>query len=297
MLMNIDLSPGRYVLAVSGGVDSMALLHMLAHRPDVRLVVAHFDHGIRRDSILDRQMVQKTAKMYGLPFVYYEGQLGPAVSEAAARQARYEFLYRVRQAAAADAVVMAHHQNDVLETAIINLVRGTGRLGLTSLKSTDIVKRPFLHISKGALRKYARSNNLEWREDTTNSDPKYFRNHIRHSIVLRMAPTAQVEFHAIIAQQHKLNQQIDSLLDELLKEHTNKDRLDRRWFINLPQTVSKEVMAGWLRRSSKRNFDKKLLEQLVQGAKIHKVGRQMHIDRTTVMRIGRDFLALEALER
>src|SRR5882724_1815869 len=134
----LDIKPGRYVVATSGGVDSMALLHLLyqmSRDSDAGwwLTVAHFDHGIRSDSAEDRQLVQAIARQYGLPFVYDEGRLGPGASEATARQARYSFLHQVLGASGARAIMTAHHQDDVLETAIFNLIRGTGRKGLTSL--------------------------------------------------------------------------------------------------------------------------------------------------------------------
>lgn len=295
--MEPNLPPGRYVLAVSGGVDSMALLHALARRPDIKLTVAHFDHGIREDSAEDRALVQKTAREYGLPFVYHEGRLGLSANEALAREKRYEFLHKVRRAANADAVVTAHHKDDVLETAIINLVRGTGRRGLTSLKSTDIVKRPLLHVPKNDLRAYAQQHGLQWREDSTNQDPSYLRNHIRHNVVPRLKTADQERLHELIEKQHELNQQIDAIITELLDKHTNKGRLDRKWFVSLPHDVSREVMAGWLRSQNQTSFDKKLLERLVHGAKIHKAGNRVHISRTTVLRVGRDFLALEPVER
>ena len=152
--VNVGQEPGKYVVAVSGGVDSVALLHLLLEanderrtmndedspssvlRPPFRFVVAHFDHGIRKDSAEDRKLVQAMAqKIRGLPFVYDEGRLGPRASEATARLARYTFLRRVLQASGARAIVTAHHQDDLLETAIINLLRGTGRKGLTALGS------------------------------------------------------------------------------------------------------------------------------------------------------------------
>src|SRR5665213_799396 len=133
--MNVDLVPGKYVVAVSGGVDSISLLHILQAQPGVRLIVAHFDHGIREDSVEDRRLVQNVAREYRLPFVYDAGNLGVDTSEAAARQARYRFLRRVQQASGARAIVTAHHQDDLLETAILNLLRGTGRKGLTALSN------------------------------------------------------------------------------------------------------------------------------------------------------------------
>src|SRR6185436_21183 len=114
----IRLAPGSYVLAVSGGVDSMALLDMLArtyHLPAKnhrgmqtaedgsktgsstrrRFVVAHLDHGIRPDSRQDRRLIQDVATQYGLPFVFDEARLGPQASEATARKVRYQFLRTV----------------------------------------------------------------------------------------------------------------------------------------------------------------------------------------------------------
>src|SRR5579884_3654782 len=116
--MEIQLEPGAYVVAVSGGVDSVVLLDLLTKNHNLKLTVAHFDHGKRKDSASDRHFVQKLAEKHGLSFVYAEGRLGLGASEAAARKARYKFLQQVRESAEARAVVTAHHQDDLLETAI-----------------------------------------------------------------------------------------------------------------------------------------------------------------------------------
>lgn len=157
--------PGKYVVAVSGGVDSMALLDLLQAHGDYELVVAHLDHGIRSDSGEDRQLVEQAAEAVGLPFFYKEAKLGAGTSEAAARKVRYAFLNKIKTKQGAAAIITAHHQNDVLETAIINIIRGTGRKGLTSLGSNEIV-RPLLNVSKAALIQYAKKHNLQWREDS-----------------------------------------------------------------------------------------------------------------------------------
>jgi tRNA(Ile)-lysidine synthase len=93
-MISISLSPGKYVAAVSGGVDSMVLLDLLRNIPDVELIVAHFDHGIRPDSAEDRQLVERVCAQYGVAFEYAEGHLGKKASEATARAARYSFLRR-----------------------------------------------------------------------------------------------------------------------------------------------------------------------------------------------------------
>lgn len=178
-------SPGSYVVAVSGGVDSMALLHLLRKNPGLDLVVAHFDHGIRDNSSEDRKFVQTFAKANGLKFVYEEGNLGAGASEARARDARYKFLHKTVEDTGSAAIVTAHHQDDVLETAIINLLRGSGRKGLTSLGNRPGIERPLLSVPKRDLVAYAKDQGLRWREDSTNQDLDYLRNYVRHRLLPR----------------------------------------------------------------------------------------------------------------
>ena len=134
--MKISTIPaGTYVIAVSGGVDSVVLLDLMAQVSDCTLIVAHVDHGIRKDSHLDRQFVEKVANKYKLEFYYTEANLGANASEEAARKARYEFLRNIKDKTGARAIITAHHQDDLLETLILNVLRGTKRKGLSSLES------------------------------------------------------------------------------------------------------------------------------------------------------------------
>src|SRR5688572_19923887 len=183
--MNLKISPGKYVVAVSGGVDSMVLLDLLRQKSKLELIVAHFDHGVREESARDRKLVQRIAKSYGLPFFYAEGNLGPKVGEALAREARYAFLRKIQEEQGAEAIITAHHQDDMLETAIMNLLRGTGRRGLSSLKSREGLVRPLLDWTKKDVREYAEEHDLVWAEDSTNDDDRYLRNYIRHNILSR----------------------------------------------------------------------------------------------------------------
>jgi tRNA(Ile)-lysidine synthase len=180
MQMQVDVKPGKYVVAVSGGVDSMVLLDLLRSLPGVELIVAHFEHGVREDSDEDRKLVEKAAKQYGLAFVCEHGNLGAGISEAAAREARYAFLNRVKAQNDAQAIITAHHEDDLLETAILNILRGTGRKGLSSLGSTEDIIRPLLHVSKKTIRDYATAHGIAWHEDSTNESDVYLRNYIRH---------------------------------------------------------------------------------------------------------------------
>ncbi len=282
--MKVVLAPGKYVVAVSGGVDSMALLHVLtelmAGDKGLELgdfTIAHFDHGIREDSAEDRKLVQQTAKQLGLPFVYKEGKLGPQASEAVAREKRYEFLREVQQQAGAEAIITAHHQDDALETAVMNLLRGTGRRGLSSLQSRSGLLRPFLHTPKASIIAYAQAHQVVWREDSTNQDPRYHRNEIRQRVMPRLDVFDRAMLWGHIAYAYKLNDEIDALLAELLRTQPQPDVLDRTFFIQLPHNISRELLAAWL-RSHGTTFDRRSIERLVVFAKTAAPGKRADID-------------------
>jgi tRNA(Ile)-lysidine synthase len=175
----------RFVVAVSGGVDSVALLHMLSQQPNVRIIVAHFDHGIRDDSSNDAVFVKHLAQRYGHMFVSTREELGSHASEDLARSRRYAFLRSVASEHNAR-IMTAHHSDDSIETIAINTLRGTGWRGLAVLDS-DIV-RPLLRMSKQDILTYATHHRLEWHEDSTNATDAYLRNRVRR--MTRQIPAA-----------------------------------------------------------------------------------------------------------
>jgi tRNA(Ile)-lysidine synthetase-like protein len=287
--MQVDLEPGKYVLAVSGGVDSMVLLDLLAGRPDLALTVAHFDHGIRMDSKFDAIFVRLACTRYGLPFVTERAELGPDASEATARTARYDFLRRTLQEAGAAAIVTAHHQGDRVETAVINWQRGTGRRGLTALKDRPDIKRPLLAYSKAQLLKYAEKNNISWREDSTNHLPQYARNRVRQKLSGQDISGLAAALDAL----QKTNDTIDQLIEEQLNTHLLKQGLERKWYKELPTDVATEIMAAWLRKSDLADFDRLTLERLTQAAQTAATGKKFDIRRGAFLAIQKDFLAIE----
>jgi tRNA(Ile)-lysidine synthetase-like protein len=290
--MKITVKPGKYVAAVSGGVDSMVLLHLLHLTSDAQLVVAHLDHGIRRDAWQDRVLVASTAEAYGLPFEYKEARLGPAASEAEARSIRYAFLETVRQGYGAQAIITAHHQDDVLETAFLNLLRGTGRKGLSSLRSSDTVVRPLLHIPKQDIRSYAIEHDIRWREDSTNQDEHYLRNYVRRQLLTKLSAEQKQQFADRLRIASDINRELDSLLDDMLTLHQTIEGLDRQWFIALPYDVSTEIMASWLRSSEIRDFDRKAIARLVVAAKTAQSGKRIDIVAANQLHIGKHYLNL-----
>ncbi len=207
---------GHYILAVSGGADSMVLLDLMARAARSRLydlVVAHFDHGIRPGSPLDRKLVQAAAVRLGLPFEFHQANLG-AASEAAARQARHAWLQQLRAARQAAAVITAHHQDDLIETSLLNLNRGTGRRGLAPMQTGPIL-RPLLRTPRADLRAYAAAHHINWREDSTNADLTNPRNLLRHQ--LSQAPGGwRAAYLAYLSELAGLNTAIDRQLDQLV---------------------------------------------------------------------------------
>ncbi len=283
-------------MAVSGGVDSVCLLDMLSKRPGIELIVAHFDHGIRPDSSEDRKFVETLAKNLGHEFYYEEGKLGPGASEALAREKRYEFLGRVKSQTKSRAIITAHHQDDLIETTIINLLRGTNRRGLASLRSTNELIRPLLSEPKQEILKYAKKYKLTWREDPSNSDEKYLRNFVRQQIIPKLSIGQRNELLGIIGKAGKSNSIIDSIISHEFAQELSAGELRRRWFIGLPHAIAKEVAVVWLSQN-KLQYDKRLIEQIVVAGKTFRPGKLLSINLKYNLMVNKDTLALVLRER
>lgn len=290
--LDVEVKPGKYVLAVSGGVDSMVLLNLMQECSGVRITVAHFDHGIRSDSEADRKLVQAAAKFYGLPFVYERVELGSGTSEQEARRARYQFLRAVQKAAKASAIITAHHQDDVLETAMLNMIRGTGRHGLSSLQSRPGLMRPLLGYSKLDILAYARNRDLVWHEDSTNIDSNYKRNYVRQNLITKMSTQVRSQLLEFVETATQLNTQIDDLEMGMLHQQIIKQTLGRLWFIGLSHAVATDVMATWLRQHIAAPFDANGLERLVIAAKTKVPGTTIDVVQGAKLCIHKQYLAL-----
>jgi tRNA(Ile)-lysidine synthase len=243
-------------VAVSGGVDSVALLHMLSEVPDHEIVVTHFDHGIRDDSIEDAEFVRAMAGGYGLQFETRRVELGPDASEEKAREARYEFL-REMAAKHNARIVTAHHGDDAIETIAINFTRGTGWRGLAVLDS-DIL-RPLLQLSKNDLIEYARKNGLAWHEDSTNASDAYLRNRIRKQAVTLDDETKR-ELLALRSQQIEGKKQIEEEVAALVGEGPHYSRY---FFSHIPVSVALEC----LRYVTKAKLTRPQLERVLLAIK------------------------------
>lgn len=229
----------NYVIAVSGGVDSVVLLDMLARkRLNNAIVVAHFDHGIREDSADDAVFVKHLAAKYGYAFETLREELGDGASEEVARTRRYAFLRSLAEKHSAK-IVTAHHADDAVETIAINFTRGTGWRGLAVLDS-DIV-RPLLHKTKAELLDYALTQQLEWHEDSTNASDVYLRNRVRQN-THKLSADHKKQLLALRTQQMQTKRDIEK---QIIKLVGTGPEYSRYFFAHAPVVVAVECLR-WL---------------------------------------------------
>ncbi|GAB2561482.1 tRNA lysidine(34) synthetase TilS [Spirosoma areae] len=178
------------LLAVSGGVDSVVMAELF-HRTQQPFAIAHVNFSMRgAESDNDALFVKNKAEQYGVPFHLTRFATAAVAAERgisiqmAARELRYDWFAQVLQEHAYACVATAHHQNDVLETIVLNLTRGTGLAGLHGIAPRqNAIVRPLLFANRDQLLAYAEAQSLAYREDSSNADDKYARNRIRHHVV------------------------------------------------------------------------------------------------------------------
>ena len=241
----------KKILAVSGGVDSMVLLDIFKDDPNI--LVAHFNHGTRASADDDEEFVRKCCKNYNISLTVGHSELGPDVSEEAAREARYKFLFDLRddilKRVPGEEVLIytAHHLDDLVESVFINLWRGTGWRGLTPFSMPGTF-RPFLAgdvllpESKGDILTYAARKKIVFREDPTNSSDKYLRNRIRWAIKT-MEPGVRFDLNQTMKEMYFNQQKIRSEIEEILESLMPKDGVfQREWFSKLDDKIAIEFL-------------------------------------------------------
>lgn len=180
----------RVVVGVSGGADSICLLHVLLELQEygTDIVVAHLDHGIRgKEAKRDSLFVKKAAESLGLKFEPGEADVprfkkeSKMTLEEAARVLRYKFLEETRKKYRADKIATAHTLDDQAETVLMRLIRGSGSRGLSGIPpvSKGVIIRPLIETPRSEVEKYLDSKGIEWIEDSTNKLRTMLRNRIR----------------------------------------------------------------------------------------------------------------------
>lgn len=189
---NLSLTHQRYLLAVSGGVDSVVLCE-LSKAAGLNFAIAHCNFGLRgEESMRDEAFVRSLGQKYGVA-VFVQAFQTKAFAEShklstqeAARDLRYDWFEEVRKSGGFDHVLLAHHANDNIETVLMHFFRGTGLEGLTGIPDENKEKhclRPMLHLKRSEILSFAKERNLQWVEDSSNLSGTYTRNFFRNNLI------------------------------------------------------------------------------------------------------------------
>ena len=229
----------KLILAVSGGVDSMALLAMYKQAD---IVVVHIDHGTRKSSAEDADFVRQKCQELGVKFYETKLELGERVSEELARKKRYEFLKTIQEKEGGT-LCTAHHLDDVLESIAINLIRGTGWRGLTPFYGDELV-RPFIiaKMWKRDVLKFAGEQEICFRQDPTNYEADYLRNQVREKMA-ELDDATRVDIIKLFEKQNELRRKIEKLVTELAKQTVvGKNFHKKELFLTADEKVAIEVL-------------------------------------------------------
>ena len=287
-------SGDRILVAVSGGPDSVALLHLLhelRQEFDLHLEVAHLEHGIRGEEAReDATFVARLAEQLKIPFHLKEVNLPRARSDAGkgnleslAREERQRFFARLITDHKLDKVAVAHTQDDQAETVLMWLLRGTGTKGLGGMSplhhhriaagdSADAltVIRPLLGVSKAEILEYLDDRKLEYRIDRSNRDTALLRNWIRLELLPKIQQQAGMGFSARLSHAAEIFREEDALLEEIAAKRYesvhDSNRLSRAALVSEPTALQRRILRHWIgqRRGHLRGLEFVHMEALLR---------------------------------
>lgn len=248
----------RIGLGFSGGMDSTLLAESL-RRLKIPFVALHFNHRWRgKESERDAQWVQRWCKTRRIKMECGQAAQSGTTSENAARQERWTFFERIARKHRLHAIWMAHHADDLVETFLIQLFRGTGPEGLASLKEKRrigslLVIRPWLSFFKEELRQQAKAWKLKWREDSSNRSSAYLRNRVRRQLLPLLRQLAGRDVNPLIRRTATLLAEENAFWETLLPKrwpaHAPVSRLK-----NKPPAFQRRWLRGWLLSRGVKNL-------------------------------------------
>jgi len=242
------LLKSNLLIAISGGIDSVVLAHLM-HTLDCTIGFAHCNFQLRgsesdADALFVKELadtLSATAFIKKMDTESYSKEKGVSI-QMAARELRYDWFEEIATTHAYDYILTAHHKEDVLETFLINLTRGTGIDGLTGIpKKNGKIRRPLLCFSRQEITDYAQQNKIAWREDKSNASTKYLRNKIRHDIVpilKEINPKLLDNFDKTLKHLNESNSIIKDRI-ESLKRHVTS--IDKEGVLNISVRKIKEL--------------------------------------------------------
>lgn len=280
----------KVLVAVSGGMDSMCLLHVLASQ-GVFLAAAHFNHQLRgEEADADERFVRDWCEENGI--ACYAGRADVAALaeengwtlEEAGRRARYEFLERTAESNGFDRIATAHHAQDNAETLLFNLARGAGPGGLGGIAPVrGRLIRPMLCVTRDEIEQYAKKHAVPYRTDSTNADTTYTRNYLRAQVLplLQNVNAAAVEHLSNTA---LLMREEDAYLDSLAREHLREMR----------QTDNAVSLPCAAARNAPSTLRARMLRLMLDALRVGKKDfTAAHIDDLVTLSLGTGFAQLD----
>lgn len=298
---------GRYLIGVSGGRDSVVLLHWLFQLGYKNLVVCHLNHRLRgRSSDADAHFVRKLAEKYGTGFELRAANVRALAKrektsiETAARKARYSFFSNAAKRNRCQTIFLAHHADDLVETFLFNLTRGAGLTGLTAMRDVSsrcidgidlTIVRPLLSIWRSEIDQHIRECDLAFREDATNQNLGPTRNRIRHRIIPYLERNLGRNIRQNIWRTAMIAAEEEKWINNKIPESTTKD-LSLLRLRALPVALQRRAILKWLRAQNISDIGFEVIEDIralldrdAQMAKVNLPGSR-HVRR----RAGRIFL-------
>ena len=257
-----DIFSKKFLLAVSGGADSMVLSHLFRflesaqNDKGLEFQVAHVNYHFRgEDSNLDQKIVEDFCKKNDIKFhlkdVSEEEKTQMKSLQNWARELRYDFFLKILEQENLDYIVTAHHLNDELETFFINLSRGSGIKGLSGIpKNENRILRPLLKFTKNEIYAFAKENSIDFREDKSNEKDDYLRNKIRNQLtpkIVEIFPNFLEQFGESLSYLSSVNEfyqeEIAKTLEEvLMKENEETFTLNKEKLFQKPKVLIIEVI-------------------------------------------------------
>jgi tRNA(Ile)-lysidine synthase len=253
---------GRYLIGVSGGRDSVALLHWLKERGYKKLIVCHLNHQLRgRSSDADARFVEKLAAKCDVDLEMRSTNVRALAArqkmsiETAARAARYHFFAQVAKRRRCRAIFLAHHADDLVETFLINLFRGAGASGLSAMREVSnrriedvdlTVVRPLIGTWRGEIDRYVRKCRRKFREDASNKNLAPLRNRIRRRIIPYLEKTLDRNIRQSIWRAAVIAAEEESWIEDQLPDTTDSE-LAVEQLRDLPVALQRREILKWLR--------------------------------------------------
>lgn len=298
----------RYLIGVSGGRDSVALLHWLVSIGYKRLIVCHLNHQLRgRSSDADARFVEKLAATCQADFKLGSADVRALAKkkmisiETAAREARYAFFAEAVRDHCCDTIFLAHHADDLVETFLFNLIRGSGLTGLTAMRDVStrnledvkllIIVRPLLSVWRKEIDNYVRQHRLKFREDATNKNLTPIRNRIRNRVIPYLENTLDRNIRQNIWRTAIIAADEETWIESQLPDATEGDLSVVR-LRTLPVALQRRAILKWLRAQNVANIGFDAIERVRSLAdcdnRIAKVN--LSRDRHALRRAGKIFI-------